>query len=158
MEKLNRTETDTILQKGVDFPVTVAHRNILHRLRILPSEKIFVVYPIVLAALLKISEIINQIDEQFLNMPEKDEEVRELSKKNILQNKDRLVKIIAIGIENKGEKPSKKLIRFLDKNLTTRECNELINLIRQLMGEDHFFASTISLKGMVLQKKSTPGS
>lgn len=153
MDKLSRTEIDTILQKGVDFSVTVAHRNILQRLHILPCEKKFVVYPLVLVTVLRISEIINQIDEKFLDVPKKDEEIRELSKQNILQNKDRLLEIIAYAIENTGKKPSKRLIRFLDKNLTSKECNGLIGVIKTLMGEDHFFASTISLKGMVLTKK-----
>jgi len=153
MKELNRTETEAILQEGVDFSVTVAKPNILQRLRIISSVKKYKIYPIVLAPLMKISETINEIDPRFTQEPEKDKDVAFLVDDNIIQNKNRLVKIIAYGIENTGKSPSKKLMKFLGQNLTSKECLQLVMLIRRLMGNDYFFASTISLKGMVLNKK-----
>jgi len=83
--------------------------------------------------------------------------ILDLGAKNIVENKDKLVKMIAYGIVNSEKEPSKKLIKFLNDNLTAKEGLKLMTLVIQQMDVSPFLASLVSLKGMNLlaSKKET---
>jgi len=84
----------------------------------------------------------------------------DLGAKNIVENKDKLIKMIAYGIVNSEKEPSKRLIRFLNENLTTKEGLKLMTLVIQQMDVSPFLASLVSIKGMNLlqiKKEETPG-
>jgi len=164
-KEIKQDAIDSILEKGVDFTITITHKNILHKLNLMPIERKFVVYPIKMGALLKISKILLDLDTDELTeaMKNKGKEVNilDLGAKNIVENKDKLILMIAYGITNCEKEPSKKLIKFLNDNLTAKEGLRLMTLVVQQMDVSPFLASLVSIKGMNLletkKKEVIPG-
>ena len=164
-----RNTIDSVLEKGVDFTIKVQKQNILHKLHILPTERQFVIYPLNMGTVLKISEILfdintDELDEP-LNNPDKENDKQfnflEAGVNQIIENKDKIIKIIAYGITNSKKEPSRQLVNFLDNNLNAKEGLKLVTLIVQQMNVSPFLASLVSLKGMNLMKmkkrETTPG-
>ncbi|GAG71859.1 unnamed protein product [marine sediment metagenome] len=56
--KIRQNAIDSILEKGVDFTIKIQKKNILHEYHLIPSERKFIIYPIKMGTLLKISEIL----------------------------------------------------------------------------------------------------
>jgi len=113
-----------------------------------------------MGTLLKISKILLDLDTEELigvmKTGEKEVNILDLGAKNIVKNKDKLVKMIAYGIVNSEKEPPKDLIKFLNENLTTKEGLKLMTLVVQQMDVSPFLASLASLKGMnLLAKKET---
>ncbi len=163
-KQIRQNAVNSILEKGVDFTIKIQNKNIFHRLNLIPSEREFVIYPIKMGTLLKISKILLDLNTNELigAMKKKDKEINfmDLGAKNIVENKDKLIKMIAYGIVNSEKEPSKKLIRFLNENLTTKEGLKLMTLVIQQMDVSPFLASLVSIKGMNLlqiKKEETPG-
>lgn len=162
--KIRQDSIDSILEKGVDFTIKIQNKNILHEYNLIPSERKFIIYPIKMGTLLKISKILLDLntDELVGAMKDENKEINllDLGAKNIIENKDKLIKMIAYGIVNSEKEPPKKLIRFLNENLTAKEGLKLMTLIVQQMDVNPFLASLVSIKGMNLlqtKKKATPG-
>lgn len=162
--QIRQNAVNSILEKGVDFIITIQNKNIFHKFNLIPSERKFIIYPIKMGTLLKISKILLDLntDELVGAMKNNDKEINfmDLGAKNIIENKDKLIKMIAYGIVNSEKEPSKKLIRFLNENLTTKEGLKLMTLVIQQMDVSPFLASLVSIKGMNLlqiKKKETPG-
>lgn len=163
--QIRQEAVDSILEKGVDFTVAIQNKNILHKLKLTPPERKFVIYPIKMGALLKISEILLDLNiDELVNVMKgegKGVNLLDLGAKNIIENKDKLIKMIAYGIRNCDKEPPESLIRFLNENLTTKEGLKLMMLIVQQMDVNPFLASLVSIRGMnLLQTKKqaiTPG-
>jgi len=162
--QIRQNAIDSILEKGVDFTIKIQKKNILHEYHLIPSERKFVIYPIKMGTLLKISEILLDLntDELVGAMKDENKEINllDLGAKNIIENKDKLIKMIAYGIVNSEKEPPQSLIRFLNENLTAKEGLKLMTLIVQQMDVNPFLASLVSIKGMNLlqtKKKATPG-
>ena len=151
---------NSILEKGVDFTITIQRKGILNKLHLAPTERKFVIYPIKMGALLKISEILLNLDTEELSGAMKTEgkevNIMDLGAKNIVENKDKLIMMIAYGITNCEKEPSKSLIKFLNDNLTAKEGLKLMTLVVQQMDVSPFLASLVSIKGMnLLAEKKT---
>lgn len=163
--QIRQDAIDSILEKGVDFTITVQNKNILNKLNLTPSERKFVIYPIKMGTLLKISKILLDLDTDELvgAMKDEDKEINlfDLGVKNIVENKDKMIKMIAYGIVNSEKEPSKNLIKFLNENLTAKEGLKLMTVIVRQMDVNPFLASLVSIKGMNLlqtkKKEITPG-
>lgn len=162
--QIRQNAIDLILEKGVDFTITIQNKGILNKLNLIPTERKFIIYPIKMGTLLKISEILLDLDTDELVGAMKDENKQinllDLGAKNIIENKDKMIKMIAYGIVNSEKEPSKSLIKFLNENLTAKEGLKLMTLIVQQMDVNPFLASLVSIKGMNLlqtKKKATPG-
>jgi len=162
--KVKQDAIDSILEKGVDFTITVQNKNILNKLHLKPTERKFVIYPIKMGTLLKISEILLDLDTEELEGVMKDNKkevnILDLGAKNIIENKDKLIMMIAYGITNSEKDPPKSLIRFLNENLTTKEGLRLMTLVVQQMDVSPFLASLASVKGMNLlqtKQETIPG-
>jgi hypothetical protein len=162
--QIRQDAIDSILEKGVDFTITTQNKNMLNKLHLIPSERKFVIYPIKMGTLLKISEILLDLntDELVGAMKNEVKEINllDLGAKNVIENKDKLIKMIAYGIVNREREPSKKLIKFLNENLTAKEGLKLMTVIVQQMDINPFLASLVSIKGMNLlqtRKETTPG-
>ena len=150
--QIRQDAVDSILEKGVDFTIKIQKKNILHEYHLIPSERKFVIYPIKMGTLLKISEILLDLntDELVGAMKDENKEINllDLGAKNIIENKDKLIKMIAYGIVNSEREPPQSLIRFLNENLTAKEGLKLMTLIDQQMDVNPFLASLVSIKGM----------
>ena len=164
-KQIRQEAIDSILEKGVDFTITTTNRNIFHKLHLTPTERKFVIYPIKMGALLKISKILLDLDTdeltEVMKHEEKEVNILDLGAKNIIENKDKLIRMIAYGITNSEKEPSKRLIKFLNDNLTAKEGLKIMTLIVQQMDVSPFLASLISIKGMNLlqtkKKEAIPG-
>ena len=162
--QIRQDSISTILEKGVDFTIKIQKENILHKYNFIPSKRKFTIYPIKMGTLLKISEILLDLntDELIETMRSNGKEINllDLGAKNIIANKDKLISMIAYGIVNSEREPSKNLIKFLNENLTAKEGLKLMTLIIQQMDVNPFLASLVSIKGMNLlqtKKEATPG-
>lgn len=158
-EKIKQEVVDTILQEGVDFTVTISNPNWLHRIKILPIEKVFKIYPIKLGTLLKIAKILIEINPDQLESLSDGEDGSFLEKgfSIIVNNKDNMIKVIAYGIVNRKREPSKRLINFLDYNLTPKELLKILILVIRQMDVTDFLASMVFVVGKMnlLRKTET---
>ncbi len=138
----------TLLQQGTDVTVSVSEKNILHRLRILKSEKKFTITPIKLGTLYKISHILLDLEsDEIKNLKTiKDEAILELGLKNIVANKDKLIEVVGLGLVNCKQGPTKRLLNFLNDNITVEELLKLTILIVGNMDITRFLACTVSAK------------
>lgn len=148
-----------MLQEGVDFQITRNHPNFWQK-----KTKNFIIYPLCLGSMLKISKIINSIKDVAETL-----ESENLAEKAIFQieeNIERIAEIIALAIMNKkiSQNPIKKFyqnikIRFLKNflmdNLTSIEMQKIIVLIIEQLEVQHFLAVLVSLKGISLTSKET---
>lgn len=166
-KEIRQDAIDSILEKGVDFTITVQNKNIFNKLHLAPVKRKFVIYPINMGTMFKISKILLDLDTEELLGAMKDEgenkgkdiNILDLGAKNIIENKDKLIQMIAYGIVNNEKEPSKSLIKFLNDNLTAKEGLKILTLVIQQMNVSPFLASLASLKGMNLlaKNKGTPG-
>ena len=167
-KEIRQDVIDSILERGVDFTITVQNKSMLNKLHLTPIKRKFIIYPIKMGTLLKISKILLDLDTGELEGVMKDGEdgkgkevnILDLGAKNIIENKDKLIMMIAYGIVNSEKEPPKSLIRFLDENLTAKEGLKILTLVVQQMNVSPFLASLASLKGMNLlakKKETTPG-
>ena len=130
----------TILQEGVDFEVTAGRR-----------KRKYIIYPINLGTLFNISKIILTMKE--IELTEGD--VFAIGMKNIAENKDKIVEIVALAILNCRitfwfRFKKWRLIRYLNQNLTAQELLRLIQLILVQMDVTDFLASFVSIRRLNL--------
>lgn len=125
----------TILQDGVDFEVTSDKKS-----------KKFRIFPVKLGTLFQMSKIIMTMKP----VDAKDtDDLFAIGIQNIIENKDKILEIIALAIFNqKNPNKFKKwyLKRYLNDNLTTEELRNLINLVISQMDVTDFLASSVSIK------------
>jgi len=146
----------TILEKGVDFVVSVNKKNIFHKLGILQIERKFVIHPLVIGTLLKISNILININNDKLKGAIEEEkatkkvsdDILNISYESIAESSEKIIRIIAHAIHNSESDPPRRLIRFLKKNLKPTETLKLLNLIIKQMDINSFLACLVSMKGM----------
>lgn len=159
-EKLKKKEEKTnaqmapeiirsILQKGVDFEVTVNHKNIFHRFKIVPVSRTFIVHPINLGTLFNISEIILKMKDID---PSESGDYFMTGIESISENKNKMLEIIALGILNRRitgifDRIEKwRLKRFFDSNINAYELLNIVRLIIEQMDVTAFLASIVSIK------------
>ncbi len=134
----------TILQEGVDFEVTAGKK----------SRK-YKIYPINLGTLFNISKIILTMKE--LELPEGD--VFAIGIKNIVENKDKMIEVVALAILNRRLTALvwlRKwwLTRYLNRNLTAQELLRLVQLVILQMDVTNFLASFVSIRRLNLVEAS----
>ena len=149
---IKKETIDTIFEEGTEFYITIDNPNILHKLHLLPKKRKFVIYPMKLGSLLKISkELIDINAEELENIKEDDTtDLFDIGLKNIIENKNKMVKIVSYGIINKNREPPKRLLKFLDNNLSAKELLRIIILIVQKMDVSDFLACIVSMKRISL--------
>ena len=152
-----KSVSDAILQEGVDFTVSVANRNILHKLKILKPEKKFVIFPICLGSLFKISKQLIDVKMNAQKDGLTDAKFIQMGIESIIENKDRMIKIIAYAIHNKQSEPPKSLFRYLNRNLNSKEALSILSVVIKQMDIQDFLAFMMSVGGMNLLASPTTG-
>src|SRR6056297_2830239 len=61
-KKLKSEEAQTILEEPVEIVVRVNKKHLLHRTGLLPSKRVFKIYPTVAGTMIRISELLNEMD------------------------------------------------------------------------------------------------
>ena len=137
--------SDAILEKGIDFTISVANPNILHKLipKYFPLEKKFIVKPLYYGTTIRMSKIIVQIGriEKINNHVVEGIEI-------MARCADLMIDVIAIALINSKKEPSKRLKNFLKYNLTHIETKELLNIVAVQMRTVEFLQSIILIKGL----------
>jgi hypothetical protein len=153
---MDKSEIDVILQKGVDFRVSICKPNIVQKL-FFPKGRKFVLYPATMGTLLKISNELEHVQEfQFAD----DKDWIEQSIESAVKYKDNLVRAIAYAIVNKDKEPSNRLLKFLNSNLSAKEVMVLIPLVMSQLGVQDFLSGLVLASRASLKKaktNSTPG-
>lgn len=144
-------EFNLVLDEGVDFTIEVEKQNILHKLKLLPKEKKFIIRPLKLGALINISKLFLEIGEAEIG----EQSVFQEGIKN-MRHVETFAKVIAVAIINKQEKPSKKLVNFLIKNLTAGELLKIVNLVVKQMDISSFFFAVVAIKGIDMTSGPKP--
>jgi len=157
MEQGNiKREIESFLQSGKQIEVAVRRPNILHKIGILRRVREFIIYPITLGTLLRISELLSDVDpEDFKGMLEivekgKDERAFRIGIESIKKYVWIIARVIAYAVTNSKNQPDKKIVRFLEKNLDVIEALKILNVIVQQMQVKDFLALMVSVSGLNL--------
>jgi hypothetical protein len=138
-----------LLQEPVRIWVTIEHQNILHKLRILPRRKAYLVKPAVLATMVRISREILKLTD--LSGVENEKIAAKLIE-NAESNVDALTNILSLAIHNRREYPSKRLKDFLMKNLTVTQMLQVIVMVVTQIDVQSFTTTITLIKGVSLLK------
>lgn len=149
---------DMLLEKGIDFSISVKKINLLHRFKIIRSKREFVIYPICLGALLKMSKLLLAMKAgDTLSEGASDQDFINAGIEGIIANKDRMIDVVAIAILNNDKEPTNSFKRFLNKNLTPSEALQLLKVVIKQMDIQSFLAFMVSVGGINLLASPTGG-
>jgi len=148
-EILKKT-SDAIIEKGIDFDITVANPNILHRLKILKTKRQFIIKPLFMGTVISMCKILITID----NI-DKEKEYISQGIESIAEHADKMIEIIAIAITNSEKRPSRILKKFIKCNLTNIEIFELLSIVTTQMRIMEFLQCIVLVKGLNQMEKLT---
>jgi hypothetical protein len=149
-KKVKQEAVDALLQEGIDFFIDVNRPGPLRRIGILPKSYKFVLYPIYLGTLQRISKIM--VDMEFADKVSQ-ENFQEMGIETMAKHTEDLINIVAIAIHNKEGKPNKRIKKILKRHTTPTELLGLVSYVMMQMDVSGFMKSIISVKGMSLIKQ-----
>ena len=149
-KRVRKDVANAILQEGVDFHIDYNNPNILRRKGLLPKSKKYVLKPLVMGTLIRISEIM--VDMEFTEKVT-NEKFTEQGIQMMAEHTEKLIEIIALAIKNTEDKPSWQLKRLIRKNATVTDLLSLITVVVSQMDVGNFMKSIISIKGVSLLEK-----
>lgn len=156
-----------ILQKGIDFKITKAHPNVMERIGykmkkpklfgggfLINKEKVITFFPMYAGTMMTFSDVYCEINKEDAETLSIDNEKTNLDRVMRFVNKhgDKILKMIAIAIENNGGEPSKKLIKYLRENATNSELFTLWMPVVAQVDVSSFLALTTLIQGTVLSE------
>ena len=149
---------DALLQKATQFDISVAYPSILHKLGILKNKKSFSITPIYAGTLFEICNIMQSMPFIGIDDLKNDQSNKflDIFIQNVAANTQSVNKILAYAIFNREintiwhRLKFKRLIKFLNGNLTNPERLKLLNVVIQKMEVRDFLAFMVSIKGMNL--------
>ena len=151
---VKKKSLEIILDKGVDFIVTVRNKNILHKIGILPTKRTIILFPISIGSMARINHFTEKLDIDAYYKDGKlslDEAGRSVLKSGHF---DDLVEVSALAILNKA-RPSRirlwMLKRYIKANFSSRDLLNMFSVIHRQMGtEDLFFClSSMKMLGVI---------
>ena len=145
-------EISAIIEEGVKFSVSVAHQTVWHKLRLLPKQKEFVLYPSTMGTLLKISKEMNKVD--FPDVKESKLTVLEYSLMCMDKGIEGMVRSIGYAIVNSKNNPRKKLLLYLVNNLTPKELAKIWAMVIKQADIASFFGCITSMTMMRTMTRS----
>ena len=144
--KVEKAAIDAVLQEGIDFYVTIEHPNVIRRL-LRKTERHFVIKPLYLGTLLRISRIMvdMKLPEQVGRGDWMDQGVKLMAGQT-----EQLLDIVSLAIHNREGNPDKRIKKLLRENVTPVELLALVSYVINQMNVQDFMKSIISIKGMSL--------
>lgn len=155
MDTLNKVVSSFTGDK-ISFEVKIKKRGfsrLLQKLRLAERKKTFVISPLTLATMARISDLIRGID------------IDPLRSGNMLPGIYQIVhghaktcaEVVALAITNSKERPTRELIEFLYTNLTAKELSAITEYVVQSLDLSNFTNTIILLHGInILEEKVTP--
>lgn len=164
--KINEKETldnvaSAVLQDPIEIEVIIPPRSKLHafmqRKGIQKKARRFILRPIYLGSLIRISKLLIGID---FNVPDIMDKIKngsflELNYIAIAKHGNSIAEIVAIAIQNNDEKPNPKLVKFIVNNFTANELKGVLTLVIRQMDLTSFMSSIIAVKGMNVLESTT---
>lgn len=139
---------DSLLDKPIKLTVDIRPSGKIHAQliswKICPAKKEFLIQPICLGSLIRISKLILSID------------TKQIDFDNMLDSNYRFAasyagiaaEVVAIAITGGRDEPPRRLVEFILTHFTPRELLATIAVILQQMGVQNFMHSIISLRGL----------
>jgi hypothetical protein len=155
LENVKEQSVSAILQEGVDFTVTVTNPGLWHRIGVLKKERKFIVHPLCLGSLLRISKLLVSLEDKPLDLSGN---VLSVASNGIIQYSRIFAEISAIAVTNTDKEPSERLIQFFIDNLTPKELFQLLQLVIKQMEVSDFLLCIVSAKGLNLLKEKNAGA
>lgn len=144
--------TDTVIDKPVSITVDIANCSrllkLLQRCRLYPKQKIFLLTPIYLGTLIKISKILLSIE---FKVPEGENKAASLLEANyaaIQNHAGSMAEIVALAIQNNSKEVDKALVKFVVNNFTSKEMLGVLAMVLDKMDLTNFMRTIISIRGL----------
>lgn len=160
-ETLHQVSETTLEQPDrieVDINPTSRLHALLQKWGIAKKKRVFILKPIYLGSMIRISKLILTMD---ITIPKEGEgrttrDVLEANYHSIIQHGETLAQIVALAIQNSKEEPKKELIEFIMRNFTSSELVNVLILVLKRMNLSNFMTSIISVRGLNVLGSQTP--
>lgn len=148
-----KNEVDTILQKGIPFSVSYYKKNfgLIQKIG-LKRERKFIIYPIYMGTMLRISSLLVDVELQDITEETDDIEILQIGIKAISENADKAARIVALAVTNSEKEPDERLIKFFKHNLTSAEFVKILTKALQQMDIKSFLSFMVSIKKVSLME------
>lgn len=147
--------SDATVQEQLKVEVDIRSTNRFHALLqswgILPKKRVFMLQPITMGSLIRISKLLLKIDMNLYDL----NNLLDSNYKAIEAHAPALAEIVAIALQNSRQQPSQKLIAFILNNFTSKEMMGVLGLVVKQMDLSSFMSSIISVKGMNILESKT---
>ena len=146
---------DATLEASSKLTVVVSHGGYFDRLLrkwgVRPKQRVFIMTPITLGNLLRISKLILKIDSDAFH----NDRLLENSYQAMEQHTETLAEIVAVALVNTKSGPSRSLVDFVLREFTAKEMSGCFAIILNSMHVGDFINSIILMRGLsVLEKES----
>jgi hypothetical protein len=149
---------NAITQEAQGIKIRIKEEKPLNRIRLLlrlkpKTEHQFVFKPIVLGNLIRISKILEEIDEVKENDINSGNDLLRLYHKYVSGHGEQIIDIVAIALTNTKKLPKESLKDLIRWNVDNIELLQLVRIISEQLSVQPFITTIISMKGMSLMKK-----
>lgn len=151
---------DALLGNGITITVDVQaatwYDRLLQQWKWRPAQRTFIIKPLVLGSLIRVSKLLLSIDNSLLTKDLLEDRFGLFNANYALMQKHSgaMATIIAIAVTNTKAEPSEKLVNFFLYNLTPKELSQLFAVVVSQMDVVSFTSSIISVRGLnVLESK-----
>lgn len=177
-KEIMKDAVDTLLEKGVEVPVTVDHPNALHRMGLLKKRRVYRIFPISMGTLDRIAQVVMGM--KFAGLDELKAKGKDMSPLETLDvglknamggNSKELCRIIAIAIMGRNPYPRNnpvmhlylkrqedEIADFLHSNMSGADIYRVLSVVIRQMQVNEYLGSLVSIKGMSLVETKSPTS
>ena len=141
LKKVADTVTDTPIKITVGIRPQSRIHAWLQKIGAMPKVRTFMVYQTTLGNLIRISGLLVSMDGDIMTI------VKD-GYKAVDEYGPIFSRIVAIAIHNKKSEPPKKLLDFIDANITPAELADLLGVVLKQMNLQDFLSSIILTKGV----------
>ena len=113
----------------------------------LPAKRTYNIKPATLGTMIRISKLLLEIEIESLKT---NTSALDANYKLYDQHGEHLAQVVAIAIQNNKEQPDKKLVRFLQNNLTGKELFSITQVVVKQLDVLSFMSTIISIRGVSL--------
>jgi len=146
-KNINSNVADALLQSEIVISFDIRPVNFLHellqRFKLSPIKLKYVMRPVTLGTLIKISKLLIDIDMSIFDI----KNLLESNYQAIVKHGRSYATIVAIAIHGKPGQVPESLVNNIVNNFTTKELEATMNIVFRQMDIKNFMSSIISMKG-----------
>lgn len=146
---VNKLTNKPILISVLVKPKSKLHK-LLMKLRLSPKSHDFELTPILVGNMYRISAKAVQIPDDVFSRG-----VIESFMTSSFSHLDKLIYIVAVGLQNNSKEPSKSLIKLIENEFTAKDIAGVFNAIMSQIDVTNFMNSIISIKGSQILVKTS---